>query len=99
MSCKIWYHLSNLKNVKNTHGIVLLLAFACNFTNISTPPWVFFTFLNPTNGKKLRDRLQFIFFYIRLIEGPCFNIINNILFFSLVEKSHSNSKKVINRAI
>ena len=25
MLCAIWYHLHNLKNVKNTHGGVLLL--------------------------------------------------------------------------
>ena len=24
--CAIWYHLYNLKNVKNTHGGVLILA-------------------------------------------------------------------------
>ena len=40
--CKI------LKNVKNTHGGVLILvtlqAEACNITKIDTPPWVFFTF-------------------------------------------------------
>ena len=45
----IWYHLYNLKNVKDTHGGVLILvklqASACNFTKINTPPWVFFTFL------------------------------------------------------
>ena len=34
------YHLYNLKNVKNTHGEVLL------FNKSNTPPWVFFTFLN-----------------------------------------------------
>ena len=38
----------NLKNVKNTHGRVLILvklqASTCNFTKIDTPPWVFFTF-------------------------------------------------------
>ena len=37
-----------MKNVKNTHGGVLLLvklqALACNFTKSSSPPWVFFTF-------------------------------------------------------
>ena len=37
-----------LKNVKNTHGGVLLLAKlqakACNFTKSNTPSWVFFTF-------------------------------------------------------
>ena len=41
MRCAIWYHLYNLKNVKNTHGGVLK---ACNFTKSNTPPWVFFTF-------------------------------------------------------
>ena len=39
----------NLKNVKNTHGGVLILvnlqAEACNFTKINTSPWVIFTFL------------------------------------------------------
>ena len=36
MLCAIWYHLYNLKNVKNTHGEVLLLG--------SIPPWVFLMF-------------------------------------------------------
>ena len=48
MVCAIWYHLYNLKNVKNTHEEVLLLvklqALACNFTKSNTSPWVFFTF-------------------------------------------------------
>ena len=28
---------------------------ACNFTKINTPPWMFFTFLNCTNGTKSRN--------------------------------------------
>ena len=44
----IWYHLYNLKNKKNTHEVVLFLvklqAKACNFTESSTLPWVFFKF-------------------------------------------------------
>ena len=40
MFCALWYHLYNLKNVKNTHEGVLL----CNFTKSNTPPKVFFTF-------------------------------------------------------
>ena len=44
----IFYHLHSLKNVKNTHGGVLLLVkikiFACNFTKGNTTSWVFFTF-------------------------------------------------------
>ena len=46
--CAIKYHSYNLKNVKKTHGGVLLLvklqASACNSTKSNTPPWVFFTF-------------------------------------------------------
>ena len=48
MLCAIWYHLHNLKNVKNTDGRVFLLAkldaSACNFTKSITPPCVLFTF-------------------------------------------------------
>ena len=37
MRCTIWYHLCNLKNMKNTHGEVLLLeklqAFRLDFLN------------------------------------------------------------------
>ena len=48
MLCGIWSYLYNLKNVRNTHGEVLLLiklqAETCNFTKINTPPWMFFTF-------------------------------------------------------
>ena len=50
MFCAIWWHLCNLKNMKSTHGGMLLLknllaeAEAWNLTNSNTPPWVFFTF-------------------------------------------------------
>ena len=30
MPCAIWYHLYNLKNMKNTHGGVLILYFECS---------------------------------------------------------------------
>ena len=44
----IWYHLYYLKNVRNTHGRVLLLwmsiASACNFITSDTHPEVFLTF-------------------------------------------------------
>ena len=67
MCCAIWYHLYNLKNVKNTHGGVLLLvvklqALACNFTTKSnTPPWVFFTCFKLHNGAKSRNASQDMF--------------------------------------
>ena len=41
MLCTIWYHLYNSKNVKNTHGGVLLFV---KLQAINTPPWVLFTF-------------------------------------------------------
>ena len=49
MLCAIRYYLYNLRNVKHTHGGVLLFvklqAESCNFTKSSTPPpWVFFMF-------------------------------------------------------
>ena len=43
----------NLKNMKNTHGGVLLLVKLQadpKFTKSNTPPWVFFTFLNCAYG-------------------------------------------------
>ena len=48
MRCAIWYHMYNLKNVKNTHREVLV-------TKSNTPPWVFFTLFNCTNGTKSRN--------------------------------------------
>ena len=47
MFCAIWYHLYNLKNVKNTHrGVLLLIKMqaSSNFTKSNTPPRMFFTF-------------------------------------------------------
>ena len=32
MRCAIWYHLCNLKNVKNTHGGVLLFSKIAGFS-------------------------------------------------------------------
>ena len=62
MRCKFWYHLYNLKNVKNTYGgvsiLVKLQAEACSFTKINTPPWCFSRFLNCTNGTKSRNASQ-----------------------------------------
>ena len=65
MLCAVWYHLHDLKNVKNIHGGVLFLvklqANACNFTNSSTPPWVFFSrFLNRKNNTKLSQALYML---------------------------------------
>ena len=58
MRCAIYYHLHNLKNVKNTHGGLLLLvklqAKSLQLYLNNTPPWVFFTFLICKNATKSR---------------------------------------------
>ena len=59
LRCAIWYHLYNLKNVKNTHEGVLLLA--CNFTKSNTPPWVFFTFLKLNKWYQIAQNILYIF--------------------------------------
>ena len=56
--CAIWYHSYNFKNLKNTHGGVLLLA--CNFTKSNTPPWVFFTFFKLYKWYQIAQRTTII---------------------------------------
>ena len=58
MRCAIWYHLYDLKNVKNNHGEVLFLvklqAKAYNSIKVTLIHGCFPRFLNCTNGTKLR---------------------------------------------
>ena len=49
MLCAIWYHLHNLKKVKNTHGGELL-----SVLNVTFLHGCFTCFLNCTNGTKSR---------------------------------------------
>ena len=71
MRCAIWYYLYNFKNVKNTHGGVLILvklqAEACNFTKINTPPWVSFTFFKSYKWFQIAQRITYS------VAVPCFN--------------------------
>ena len=59
----IRYHLYNLKNVKNTHGAVLLWAKlqagACNFIKTNTRPWVVFEFFELYKWYKIVQRITF----------------------------------------
>ena len=64
MRCAIWYHLHNLKNVKNTRGGVLLLvklqAKACNFTvKVTLLHGCFLQFLNCANDTKYASHIFF----------------------------------------
>ena len=64
MRWAIWYHLYNVKNVKNSHGRVLILvklqAKACSFIKINTPPWVFFTFFKLYKWYQIVQRTTYI---------------------------------------
>ena len=63
MRCAIWYHLYNLKNMKNIHRGVLILvklqAEAYNFAKINTSPWVFFTFFKLHKWYQIAQRTTF----------------------------------------
>ena len=57
MRYAIWYHLSNLKNVKNTHGGMLLLVklqAKSNLLKVTFLYGCFSRFLNCTNNTKSR---------------------------------------------
>ena len=65
--CAIQYHMHNLKNVKNTHGGVLLLvklqAKACNSTKSNTPSWVFFTFFKLCEWHQIAQSTTFFIYF------------------------------------
>ena len=73
MRCTIWYHLPNLKNVKNTLRRALLLV---NFTKSNTPSWVFPRILYCTSGNKSRNasHINFIVVELRVLKsrGNCY---------------------------
>ena len=64
MRCAIWYHLYNLKNVKNTREGVLVLvklqAEACKFTKINTAPWMFSTFFKLYKWYQIAQHITYI---------------------------------------
>ena len=56
MFCAIWYHLHNFKNLKYTHGGVLLLVKLQALATLLNGCFSFF--FNCTNGTKLRNALH-----------------------------------------
>ena len=53
--CAIWYHLCNLKNVKNIRGGVLILVKLQ--AKINTPSWVFFMFFKLYKWYQIAQRI------------------------------------------
>ena len=66
MLYSIWHHLYNLKNVKKTHGGVLLLvklqavSRLLDFTNSNTPPWVFFKLFKLYKWYQIEQRITYV---------------------------------------
>ena len=56
----IMYHLLNLKNVKNTHGGVLLLV-----TRGNTPPWTFFMFFILHKWYQIAQNITYLFTHVK----------------------------------
>ena len=65
---RVWYHLNNLKNVKNTHGGELLLlklqVEVCNFSEALFLLGCYSRFLNCTNGTHRPKRLIYMLFFV-----------------------------------
>ena len=77
MRCTIWYHLYNLKNVKNTYGGVLLLvklqALTCNITKSNTPPGVFFMFFKLYKKYLIAQSIKYSFIRTMQPISPIYN--------------------------
>ena len=58
MLCAIWYQLYNLKNVKNTHGEVLLFV---KLQAFNTPLWEFSTFFKLYKWYQIEQRITSAF--------------------------------------
>ena len=65
MRCAIWYHLFNLKNVKNTHEGVLLL------TKVTLLDGWFLRFRNSQIAQNITNRLPLTLFTIIFV---CINV-------------------------
>ena len=75
----IWYHLYNLKNMKQTHGRMLsLIKLQAKTTKSNTLPYLFFMFLNCKNGIKSRK-----------VSQPYINLNNLLLLHSYILNIYS----------
>ena len=88
MRCAIWYHLQNLKNVKSTHGGVLILVKlqdkASNFTKINTALWAFFTFFKLYKWYQIAQRITYLKWVNDLLRNLPSTYIKHIDFFQFL---------------
>ena len=94
MRCAIWYHLHNLKNVKNTHeGVLILVQLqAATLLKLRLLHGCFSRFLNFTNGTKSRNHKYSKRLWI------CFNLLKKLLgklhFLSSETENQIDSEKI-----
>ena len=70
MLCTTWYHLHNLKIVRNSHGGVLLSVsvhgLACNFNKSNTRSWVFFPFIKLHKWYQIVQNISYYYYYKKI---------------------------------
>ena len=69
MNCAVWYHLHNLRSVKNTHGGVLLY---------NSPPLVFFTLFELCKWYQITRSISYKSLSSPAILPSNLNLISNI---------------------
>ena len=80
MFCAIWSHLYNLKNVKNTDRVVLLLV-KLQVTRSNIPPWVFFTFFKLYKWYEIVQRITYrLSLYMVLVLSSSLLASHNFIF-------------------
>ena len=80
--CAIWYYLHNSKNVKNTHGEVLILVKLQASLKLKFLLGCFSHFLNCTNGTKSRNApLNMRLIYDLCLGCQYYDIYHSIYFF------------------
>ena len=62
--CAISYRLGILKNFKSTHGGVLFLVKACNFTKSNTLSGLFLTFLKLYQWYQIAQSIRYLFSHV-----------------------------------
>ena len=93
MRCAVWYHLYNLKNVKNTHGGVLLLV-KLQAKRLKRITYLFFFWVKRWDTDKFRKTYDLLFQwfsdnYIKANEIKCHvfvTAIKNMLVYNVQHK-------------
>ena len=106
MRCAVWYHLYNLKNVKNTHGGVLLLV-KLQAKRLKRITYLFFFWVKRWDTDKFRKTYDLLFQwfndnYIKANEIKCHvfvTTIKNVMVYIRTTQIQSSSRKLLGMKI